>query len=145
MIHPPDSTIPVSVPFGAGRTHIAAMIAAVLRGERSRPLEAATGSLLLTPAEAARKLRCSIKTLNAHVESGALRYVSIGHGKKRMKRMFTRADLDEFVLAQTRKDSPCPSTRIGTVARRSGTSTSNCEVIGFTALQKRRTSAKPRK
>jgi hypothetical protein len=100
---------------------------------------------LRTPVEAARRLRFSRKTLDGHVASGALRYVAIGHGKKRTRRMFTDADLDEFITNQTRKDSPCPSTRTGTVARRSGTSTSKCEVIGFTALQKRRRAAKPKK
>jgi len=32
----PDSTISVSVPAGAGRTHHAAVIAAVLKGKRAR-------------------------------------------------------------------------------------------------------------
>src|SRR4051794_10569450 len=35
---------------------------------------------LRTPAEAAAKLGCSIKTLNGHVAAGALKYVIIGHG-----------------------------------------------------------------
>src|SRR5262249_38699474 len=44
-------------------------------------------------------------------------------------------DLDVFIEAQTRKDAPCPSTSTETAARRSGTSTSKCEVIGFTATK----------
>src|SRR5262249_16237593 len=54
---------------------------------------------LITPAEAARRLRCSVKTLNAPVAAGDVRYVSIGKGRKRPRKMFTPSDLDEFVLA----------------------------------------------
>src|SRR5215471_5768847 len=100
---------------------------------------------LRTPAEAARKLRCSIKTLNAHVAAGDLRYVSIGKGRKRVRRMFTDADLDDFIANQTRKDVPCPSTRTETAARRISTSTSKCEVIGFTARRNARRGVKPKK
>jgi len=100
---------------------------------------------LLTPADAARRLGCSVKTLAGHVASGALRYVIIGHGRKRPRRMFTDADLDDFIANQTRKDSPCPSTRTETAARRISTSTSKCEVIGFTARRNARRGAKPKK
>src|SRR5262249_41592075 len=65
---------------------------------------------LLTPTQAARRLNCSIKTLNGHIASGALRYVNVGHGRVRVRRMFTDADLDEFIQVQTRKVTPCPST-----------------------------------
>jgi excisionase family DNA binding protein len=95
---------------------------------------------LRTPDEAARKLGCSVKTLNAHVAAGALRYVDIGHGKKRRRIRFTDADIN-----QTRKDLPCPSTRTETVGRRISTSTSKCEVIGFTARRNARRAAKPKK
>jgi len=100
---------------------------------------------LRTPVEAARKLRCSIKTLNGHVASGALRYVVIGHGTKRPRRMFADTDLDDFIANQTRKDVPCPSISTETVARRISTSTSKCEVIGFTARRNARRAAKPKK
>jgi hypothetical protein len=99
---------------------------------------------LRTPDEAARKLRCSVKTLNAHVAAGDLRYVIIGKGTKRPRRMFTDADLDAFIANQTRKDSPaCRS--IASRVRRSGTSNSESEVIAFTAQPRPRTSAKPKK
>ena len=51
---------------------------------------------LLTAAEAAAKLGCSIKTLNGHVAAGALKYVTIGHGTKRPRKMFTDADLERI-------------------------------------------------
>jgi hypothetical protein len=57
---------------------------------------------LRTADEAAAKLRCSIKTLRGHVRSGALRYVVTGHGIKHPHKMFTDADIDEFIANQTR-------------------------------------------
>src|SRR5262245_54416926 len=98
---------------------------------------------LRTPAEAASKLGCSIKTLNGHIVSGALGYVIIGHGKKRPRKMFTDGDLNAFIINQTRKDVPCPST--ASRARRSSTSSSGSEVIAFTAAPKPRPGAKPKK
>jgi hypothetical protein len=98
---------------------------------------------LLTAAQAAAKLNCSIKTLNGHVAAGALKYVSIGHGTKRPRKMFTDADLDEFIANQTREAPPCPST--ASRARRTGTSISSGEVIGFMARRNARLGVKPKK
>jgi hypothetical protein len=98
---------------------------------------------LRTPTEAARKLHCSIKTLDGYVASGALRYVNVGHGKKRPRRMFTDPDLNEFIANRTRKDSPCPSSR--THAHRSGASTSRSEVIAFSARRNARPSGTRKK
>jgi hypothetical protein len=96
---------------------------------------------LRTKAEAAAKLGCSIKTLNGHVASGALRYVLIGHGKKRPRKMFADADLDAFITNQTRKDVPtCPPTK--TRARHTGNSTSGGEVIAFTGVPRPRPGGK---
>ena len=100
---------------------------------------------LRTPAEAARKLRCSIKTLRAHVAASDLRYVIIGKGTKRPRIRFAPADLDEFITNQTRKDVACPPTSPKTAARRISTTTSKCEVIGFTARRNARRGAKPKK
>jgi hypothetical protein len=108
---------------------------------RRRRLPAPPGGLR-TKAEAAAKLRCSGKTLNGHIASGALRYVAIGHGSKRPRRMFTDADLDGFIANQTRKEAPCPST--ATRARHSGNTISSGEVIAFTAQPKPRPNAKPK-
>jgi len=95
---------------------------------------------LLTRAQAATKLNCSLRTLDGHVASGTLRYVNIGHGEKRPRRMFTDADLDEFIANQTRKDVPCPSAATG--ARHTGPTTSKSTVIGFMEAQRRRRDAK---
>jgi hypothetical protein len=95
---------------------------------------------LKTRSEAAAKLGCSEKTLDGHVEAGTLRYVAIGHGTKRQRKMFTDADLDAFIEAQTRKDVPCPS--IASPARRSGISISSAEVIGFSARRSARLAEK---
>jgi hypothetical protein len=48
---------------------------------------------LLTPRETAAILHFSIKTHTGHVASGDLRYVLVGQGKKRPRRMFTRPDI----------------------------------------------------
>jgi hypothetical protein len=98
---------------------------------------------LLTAAQAAAKLGCSIKTLKGHVAAGAVKYVIIGHGAKRPRRMFTDVDLDEFIANQTRKDVSCPSTR--TRARHTGNSTFSGEVIAFTALPRPAPGVKPKK
>jgi len=98
---------------------------------------------LKTQAQAALKLNCSIKTLKAHVEAGELKYVTIGHGKKRPRKMFTDADLDEFVAVQTRKDvSACPSDV--THVLRSINTTSKSNVTAFSDLQKRRPGVRPK-
>ena len=115
--------------------------AAKQRSRRQRKLSPPDG--LLTRAQAATKLNCSLRTFDGHVASGALRYVAIGHGLKRPRKMFTDVDLNEFIANQTRKDVPCPST--ASRARRSGTSTSGGEVIAFTGLRRPRRGAKPRK
>src|SRR6516164_3532619 len=83
----------------------------LLLRQKAKPPVAPPPDGLRTPAEAARKLRCSVKTLFGHVASGALRYVAIGHGTKRPRKRFADADLDAFIESQTRKDVPCPSTR----------------------------------
>jgi Helix-turn-helix domain len=87
---------------------------------------------LRTSREAAELLRCSLKTLKGYVETGAIRYVTIGHGARRPRRMFTDGDLDALIESQARKDAPeCPSSAIR--ARHISGSTSNGEVIAFSA------------
>jgi hypothetical protein len=98
---------------------------------------------LKTAAQAASKLGCSVKTLDGYIKAGALKYVAIGHGRRRQRRMFSEADLNEFVAAQTRKDSPCPSA--ATRAPRSGSTISKSEIVAFSEVRKRRRDAKPRK
>jgi hypothetical protein len=98
---------------------------------------------LLTASEAAAKLRCSIKTLNGHVAARSIKYVIIGHGTKRPRKMFTDADLNQFIANQTREDSPCPSSVPR--ARVTGTSISGTKVIAFTAQPRPPIGAKPKK
>jgi hypothetical protein len=129
-------SVPQTLPSDALRTPGRA----AARKPRVRPLDG-----LRTKAEAAAKLGCSIKTLNGHVESGALGYVIIGHGKRRTRKMFADADLDAFIEAQTRKVTPCPSTRTGTAVRRSSISTSKSTVIGFMEARSKRRGAKPKR
>jgi hypothetical protein len=98
---------------------------------------------LKTAAQAAARLNCSTKTLDGYVKAGAIGYVIIGHGKKRPRKMFTDADLNEFIANQTRKDVPCPST--ASRARHSGIMISGGTVIDFTAPRKPPTDAKRKK
>lgn len=60
---------------------------------------------LRTPREVAERLRCSLRTLSDHVKAGHIKYIIIGHGKKRPRRMFTDADVDAFIERQTRRES----------------------------------------
>jgi excisionase family DNA binding protein len=111
---------------------------------KQAPAEESPGAALLTPREAARKLRCSTKTLDQHVASGALRYVQIGHGTKHVRRMFAPSDLEAFIETQTRKESPsCPSSK--TPGRRTGAMTSKPELVAFSAQPRPRPSGKPKR
>jgi hypothetical protein len=113
------------------------------RVRRQRKPRVAPPDGLRTLAEAADRLGCSIKTLKGHVAAGALRYIAMGHGKKHVRRMFTDADLDNFIANQTRKDVPCPSTR--TRARHTTNSTSSSEVIAFSARPSARRGREPKR
>src|SRR5262252_9495285 len=143
--------VPVMLPPpGCGRSHyirklVETALGPIKPARKAKPPPPPPPDGLRTPAEAARKLRCSVKTLRAHVAAGDLRYVTIGQGKKRPRIRFTDADLDEFIANRTRKDAPCPSTRTRTVDRLISTTTSKCEVIGFTARRNARRAAKPKK
>jgi hypothetical protein len=132
-------------PPGAGQSTFRRMVEGTLctlyKAKRERKPRPPDG--LRTMAEAAAKLGCSIRTLKAHVAAGELRYVTIGHGKKRPRRMFTDADLDQFITTQTHKDSPCPSSE--TRARHIGASTSSSKVIAFSAQPRPRPSATPKR
>jgi hypothetical protein len=110
---------------------------------RQRKPRISTPNGLRTTAEAAARLGCSIKTLNGHVDAGDLRYVRIGQGKKRPRRMFTDSDLDAFIAAQTQTDTPCRS--IASRVHRTGTPNSKSTVVAFTAAPKPRPGAKPKK
>jgi hypothetical protein len=95
---------------------------------------------LLTERQAAAWLGASIKTIRAFVKSGALRYIALGHGRQRQRRMFTLA---AFIEHQARRDAPpCPS--IGRKARRSTITTSKSTVLDFAALRDAATAGKPK-
>ena len=99
---------------------------------------------LRTSAEAAARLDCSLKTLRAHVAAGELRYVTIGQGTKRPRRRFTDQDLNEFIAAQSRKDSP-PCHSIESRVRPTGISNFKSKVVAFTAVPKPPSGAKRKK
>jgi hypothetical protein len=120
-----------------------AAVRALLRKTARKPRQPPPDGLK-TAALAAAKLNCSIKTLNAHVAAGDLRYVIIGKGTKRPRKMFADTDLNAFIANQTRTGSPaCRS--IASRVRRSGTSNFESEVIAFTGQPRPRPGAKPKK
>src|SRR5262245_33870793 len=98
---------------------------------------------LLTTKEVAADLQCSRKTLLGHVKDGSLRYVNVGRGEVRPTYRFFSDDVAEFKLRRAKRDAPCRS--ISTKRRRSGISTSKCEIIAFTALRDAGTDGKPRR
>jgi excisionase family DNA binding protein len=99
---------------------------------------------LRTPREAAARLRCSVKTLHEHVAAGRLRYVAIGQGRKRPRKMFTDSDLDAFIENSTRKEVNCLSTRT-TSGPVSTATISKSTVIAFSARPKRQPNVKPKR
>ena len=60
--------------------------------------EADIAPQIMTRAEAARYLRLSVRKLDYLAESGELRYVKLGKGK-RARVLYRRKDLDEFIEA----------------------------------------------
>jgi hypothetical protein len=117
--------------------------AAVKKSRRHRLPRMSVPDGLRTSSEAAARLCCSIKTLNGYVAAGAIGYVIIGHGTKRPRKMFTDADINAFIAAQTRTEIPCRS--IGSRVHRTGTSNSKSTVVAFTAAPKPRSGATPKK
>jgi hypothetical protein len=109
--------------------------------KRRRQARSSSPDRLLTQREAAARIGIAEKTLRGHVDSGALRYVLIGHGTKRPRKMFAASDLQEFIANQTRKDAPVWQSS-KTKVRHSGDTTSRSEIIGFTARRSARPSAK---
>jgi excisionase family DNA binding protein len=95
--------------------------------------------VLRTPKEAAERLQTSVEQVTGFVRDGELRYVNIGRGKKRPRRMFTDDDLDEFIERRKRRDA-CLST--SQQSRRTGSMTSKSAVIAFSAQPKPGPSAK---
>lgn len=87
---------------------------------------------LLSPKQAAAALGISVDTLRALISAGELRFIDVGNGKKRIRRMFDPSDLAQFCERRRRVQS-CPSTN--RKARKSTSSTSNGAVIGFRARQ----------
>lgn len=88
---------------------------------------------LLTPAEAARHLTVSEKTLRRLRDEG-LKFVRLRPGSIR----YRLDDLDEFIRAKTTCHSaPAP--------RASGTTTSRSGVVDFMDLAARKTSRRPRR
>jgi DNA-binding transcriptional MerR regulator len=94
------------------------------------------------PAEAAKLLGISVKTLIGFARDGEIRYINVSRGAKKTRRMFTDQDIEEFKERRARRDVPCPFT--STKTARSTTTISNSRVIGFTARRALRASERQR-
>lgn len=96
---------------------------------------------LRTPKYAAERLACSYKTLVGYVRAGTLKYVKVGNGTKRPRRMFTDTDLDEFVVNQTRRDAS-PHQPAKAAARRPIVTISGGNVPSIAELRNAQTAAR---
>jgi|SRR6187200_2473444 hypothetical protein len=93
---------------------------------------------LLTPKEAAARLRCSLHMLAEYVVSGELAYVPVGRGEHRPRRMYREQDVEDFIARKVRKDEPPLGRPAATNARRSAPTNPSSKVVGFTALRNAR-------
>ena len=96
---------------------------------------------LMTMEEAAAYLHIAPRTLRDHIARGEIRYVAVGGGRGRPRKLFTEDDIQDFVRRQSRMQ-PCPST--AGRAPRSTATTSKSTVLAFPAQQARPISALPR-
>lgn len=91
---------------------------------------------LLTPEQAAARLTITEDHLRALVADGAIGYINVGLGKKRPRRRFTEADIDDFIERRRGREVPCQF--IGTSVRRTTSSISSTGAIGFMAQRNAR-------
>jgi len=96
MTHPPDNTISVPVPAGAGREYFAARIAAVLKGERARKPRKPT---LVSAAKQARKAGIDV----ARYEIRPDNTIVIVTGKPESAEAENPWSLDEFRTKETKQ------------------------------------------
>ena len=102
---------------------------------------------LMSPADAAKALDISPRALREHVKDGTITFVITGRGKKRPRIKFGARDLEEFEEDRRLRNAPPgsePCQSIGPSTRGSTSTTSNSNVVAFTALRARRTSATPK-
>jgi len=99
---------------------------------------------LLTPAEAAARLRITEEQLSAFVRDGELRYVNMGRGTKRPRYRFTEADICELIEKRKEQDFQCLSSNRKSPHRTTGT-TSKSVVVGFMDRRAAQIAAKRKK
>jgi hypothetical protein len=114
--------------------------APIRKAERTPQRGSGDKPLLYDRRQAAARLGCSLKTLDAFCDSGELRYRNMGHGKQRERRMFTDDDLTAFLEARIRTKTSWASSK--TRVRHIGASTSNIVGIAFSAQPKPRPGGK---
>jgi len=99
---------------------------------------------LLTVGDVAVRLQVSMKQVRNLVDDGGLRYINVGRGSKHRTMRFTPADVESCITQLAKRNSrPCPSTAIQ--SRRTTSTHSKSEVIGFTARRNAHRTGKPNK
>jgi hypothetical protein len=97
---------------------------------------------LLLIDQAAAYLGTTSDQVAAFVADGELSYINLGRGKKRARYRFTVPDLQEFIERRRRREVLCQST--SPKSRRTTSSTSRSEVIGFMAARAAQLAGKPK-
>jgi excisionase family DNA binding protein len=90
----------------------------------------------LTIRQAAARLGIGERTLRAHIQSGAIKFVDVGRGRERSAARFTPEDIEAFKAQRGRKWRSADEAR-------STTTSSSFEAVDFAALLAKRHSAKP--
>lgn len=80
--------------------------------------------ILLTESEAAEAMRLSARTLREARKAGELHYVLFGRAVR-----YTIEDLESFVAARTKVNSPCPAAT--TLTKRSSRRRTTAQIIPF--------------
>jgi len=102
------------------------------------PIQAAFKDRGLLPlAELAVLLGIDRKTLREHVKAGNIRYIAIGSGVERVRKVFAPADVAEFLALRSRLE--CPSSKPKNLHTINTAST--FQAFDFTALREKQTSA----
>lgn len=91
---------------------------------------------VLTEAQAAEELQVCTRTLRKARQDGALPYILIGRAVR-----YNREDLDAYLAANRRIETPCPDPS-QTAARRISNTISSGANSGFMALRNKRLAAR---
>jgi hypothetical protein len=96
---------------------------------------------LFPPKEAAKKLHVSVDQIEGFCRDGELTFVNVGRGKKKIRRMFTEADIADFIERRRRRNPCLPRSKV----RRTTLPSSSAAAVSFLARLDARQNEKPAK